>query len=272
MEANELINFIKSLGVEVNTTTKARGYQGFYMKNRIDVSKNVSKDRFVPTLIHEFAHYVHSQIEPFVEKTGGTLEVLFDDKNISVYQDELYAVTNIVDKNSKCEKLKAHKNIIKNKIQSYEDKIKSTYPNFMRSKAFKEFDKYIKRSDARYLLKYDRVKLLKGFLFKKYVVISVDNIEKDFEDMPIEFASYIRLKSCQKRQARVSARINKAQKYYSRPTELFARFVEGLYICPDEVKHTAPNTYKRFFELLQSGYYKQDLARVIDKFYIPVNL
>lgn len=272
MEAQELIKYIKSLGVEVNTTTKARGYQGFYMRRRIDISRNVTPDRLIPTLIHEFAHYIHSQIEPRMEKNGGSLEILFDDVDVSIYAEELQLVTNIVDKNSTCYKLEEHKSIIRNKIQDYENIIKASYPAFQRSKDFKEFDRYIKKSDARYLLKYDRIKLLKGFLFKKYVILSTDNIEKDFEDMPKEFAAYIRLKSCQKRQARVSARINKAKKYYSKPTELFARFVEGLYVCPEKVQHTAPNTYKRFFELLYSGYYKNDLPKFIEKFYSPVNL
>ena len=113
---------------------------------------------------------------------------------------------------------------------------------------------------------------MKGFLFQKYVIISTDTIERDFEDMPEEFAAYIRLKSCQRRMAKVSARINKAKKYYTRPTELFARFVEGLYICPEQVKHTAPYTYNRFFELLNSGYYNEELPKVVEKFYIPVNL
>lgn len=242
------------------------------MKRRIDISRNVSQEKFIPTLIHEFAHHVHAQIEPFIEKTGGSLEVLFKDKDTKKYEQELITVTNFVDKNSNCYKLFEHKNIIKNKIQEYENIIKYEYPEFQRSKDFKEFNKYIKKSDARYLLKYDRVKLLKGFLFKKYVILSIDNIEKDFEDIPKEFAAYIRLKSCQRRQTRISARINRAKKYYSKPTELFARFIEGLYICPDKVKHTAPQTYNKFYELLNSGYYKQDLPKLLDKFYMPVNL
>ena len=31
----------------------------------------------------------------------------------------------------------------------------------------KKFEKYIKKSDARYLLKYDKVKLIKGGIFSK---------------------------------------------------------------------------------------------------------
>ena len=83
--------------------------------------------------------------------------------------------------------------------------------------------------------------------------------------MPPEFAAYIRLKSCQKRQARVSARINRLRKYYSKPTELFARLVEGLYLAPEEVKNTAPYTYNRFIFLLNSGYYPE-LKAVMDMF------
>ena len=127
----------------------------------------------------------------------------------------------------------------------------------MRSKKFKEFDRYIKKSDARYLLKYDRVQLVSGWLFKKTRIISVENIERDFRDMPCEFCAYIRLKSYQRRQSRISGKINRLKKYYSKPTELFARFIEGLYLYPQQVKITAPLSYKRFYELLNSGYYME---------------
>ncbi len=256
MNAKELIQYFKSIGLEVHTTTKARGHQGFYMRNRIDISKNISEERFIPTLLHEFAHYVHSRIEPLMEKNNGSLEVLFNiNDDLAVIEKELLAVTNLVDNQSRCDKLKQHKKIIKEKIIDYEKIIKNRYPKFMRSKKFKEFDKYIKKSKARYLLKYDRIKLVSGILFKKVEVYTIDNIEKDFVDMPVEFVAYIRLKSCQKRQSRVSAKINRLQKYYSKPTELFARFVEGLYLNPHQVKITAPQAYERFMMLLDNGYY-----------------
>lgn len=206
-----------------------------------------------------------------MERNGGTLETIFQEDEISRYEIELLKVTHFVDKNSKFEKLNLHKTAIKSKLSEYEQIIKERYPKFLRSKKFKEFDKYIKKSNARYLLKYDRVKLITGLFFKKYKVYSIDNIEKDFTDMPREFTAYIRLKSCQKRQARVSARINRLKKYYSKPTELFARFVEGLYLDPQTVRDLAPHTYNRFFELLNSGYY-MELKEVIEFFYSPVNL
>lgn len=271
MEGKILIEYFKSLGLEVNTSTKARGHQGFYLKNRIDISKNIPKDRVVPTLLHEFAHYIHAQVEPSMICTGGTIEAVFDSDNVDIYKEELMLVTNFVDKHSRFEKLEAHKKIVKQKILEYQDIIKNKYPKFMRSKKFKEFDKYIKGSKAKYLLKYDRVKLVSGVLFKKVEMLSIDNLERDFIDISPEFAAYIRLKSCQKRQSRISGKINDLKKYYEKPTELFARLVEGLYIDPETVQKIAPHTCYRFFELLNRGYYK-NLSEVLDFVYNPVSL
>ncbi len=256
MNEKELIKYFKSLGIEVHTTTKARGHHGFYLKNRIDISKNAPEERKIGILLHEFAHYIHSKIEPKMEKTGGTIQILFqtDDENIL---KELIKVTNFVDENSLCKKLEYHKSLVKEKIKNYEKIIKKDYPKFMRSKKFKEFEKYIKNSDAKYLLKYDRIKLVKGFFMKTVKIYSVNDIEKDFTDMPRAFAAYIRLRSYQKKQSRISARINKNKKYYTRPTELFARFVEGLYLDKERTIELAPTAYKKFEELLNMGYYNE---------------
>lgn len=262
-EEKELINYFKALGIKVCTKTKARGHQGFFIKNRIDISKNVKPERLIPTLLHEFAHYIHEKLEPNMMKTGGTINCLFNldmSEDILKYEKELITVTNFVDENSLCSKFKAHKEIIKQKIKNLELEIKKYYPNFMRSKKFKEFNKYIKKSNAKYLLKYDLVKLYTPKLFglmRKFEILSIDNIEKDFPEMPTAFCAYIKLKSAQKKQARISARINKSNKYYSKPTELFARLVEGLYINEEKIKTIAPNTTKRFFELLENGYYME---------------
>lgn len=257
LREKELIRYFKSLGLEVHTGTKARGHQGFYMKNRIDISKNIPECRVAPTLLHEFAHYIHSKLEPQMLRTGGTLEVLFNDTNTETYKKELIEVTLFVDKNAKCERLEHHKELIKEKILEQENIIKKTYPKFQRSKKFKEFDKYIKNSNAKYLLKYDRVKLITGMFFKKTEVYSIENIEKDFCNMPEAFAAYIRLNSWRKKQAQITAKINKLKKYYQKPTELFARLMEGLYLNPKRIQTIAPHTCQRFYELLNSGYYKE---------------
>lgn len=264
MDEKDFIKYLKSLGIEVHTKTKARGHQGFFMKNRIDISKNISPERVMPTLLHEFAHYIHYGLEPAISKTGGSFKVLFKDEN-PLLLEELFKVTNFVDENSLCVKLYEHKDRIKNQIKDYEKIVKKDYPEFMRSKKFKEFDKYIKKSKAKYLLKYDRVKLIEGFFKKEEKLFSISTIEKDFPEMPAAFAAYIRLRSLQKKQTRVSARINRLYKYYTKPAELFARFVEGIYMDKDWVCAIAPYTAEKFFSLLNKGYYGR-LKEVIEKF------
>ncbi|MCM1339644.1 MAG: hypothetical protein NC191_08240 [Muribaculaceae bacterium] len=261
------IKYLKSLGLEVHTRTKARGYQGFFMKNRIDISKNIQQSRVMPTLMHEFAHYVHHNLEPSIARDGGSLKVLFDEDDVEIYEQELLKVTHFVDSHSKCEKLLKYKEAVKSGILEQESIIKTAYPDFMRSKKFKEFDKYIKKSKAKYLLKCDRV-CFKGGLRGNACdeIISVDSLEKDFPDMPTEFAAYIRLHSLQKKQARVSSRINKLKKYYAKPTELFARLVEGLYLDKFEVQKIAPNTSYRFFRLLHGNYYGDELRQVFAEY------
>lgn len=261
-DAKRLIKYFKELGLEVHTSTKARGHQGFFLKNRIDISKDTPENRVVPILLHEFAHYIHSKLEENINKTGGTFDRLFKSDN-PIYKDELVKVTNFADENSLCVKLYEQKSRIKEEIKEQESIIKSDFSDFQKTKNFKEFDKYIKKSNARHLLKYDRVKLIKGGIFgRTEEFYSIHDIEKDFPDMQKAFAAYIRLKSNQKKQARVSARINKYKKYYEKPTELFARFVEGIYTDREWVEAIAPNVSRQFFDLLNDDYY-MELKKVL---------
>lgn len=133
----ELIEFFKSVGLEVHTSTKARGHQGFYMRKRIDISKNIPQNRIVPTLLHEFAHYVHSQIEPFMEKTGGSLEKLFDSDEVAIYENELLEVTHFVDPQSKFERLEEHKQKSKKKFIAMKKLSKIAIRNFYALKNLK---------------------------------------------------------------------------------------------------------------------------------------
>lgn len=261
MMHKKLIKYFKSLGIEVYTNTKARGHQGFFLQNRIDISKNTKPERIIPTLLHEFSHFIHNKIEPDMAKTGGGVNVLFncgEKEKISAIKKELLMVTYFVDEHALCHKLKAHKEQVKEKIKKLEAIIKEDYPNFMRSKKFKEFDKYIKKSKAKYLLKYDRIKFIAPSLFnllKKEEIYSIESIERDFPDMSRAFCAYIRLKSNMRKQSRISSRINRLNKYYSKPAELFARLIEGLYLDKERTQKLAPNAYTRFFELLESEYY-----------------
>ena len=81
------------------------------------------------------------------------------------------------------------------------------------------------------------------------------NLEQEFPDIPQEFAAYLRLKSCQRKQNSISRKINKMNKYYNEPTELFARFVEGLYLDKEKVIEFAPQTFSIFKGLYEKGYY-----------------
>ena len=255
-DKKEFLKYLKSIGIVVNTRTKARGNRGFFCKNRIDISKNVEEERFMDTLAHEFAHYIHAQIEPSNFSRGGSLSKLFGCENTENIKNELMKVTNFVDPNSRLERLLSVKEQYKKKIKFKENQIKSVCPDFQRSKAYKPFDKAIRKSKAKYLLKHDRIKLITPFL-RRVEYYSISSAHLDFPELKPEFIDILKLKSLQKKQANNSRRINKYRKYYESPVELFARFVQSLVYDENTTKIIAPTTYNRFFELLNDGYYKE---------------
>lgn len=254
IDKKEFISYLKTLGLTVNTVTKARGHRGFFLNNRIDISKNIEENRIIPTLLHEFTHYVHSKIEPDIAKNGGSFAKIFASDN-PVYKNELARVTQFVDEDSRLVKLYNMKSELKGKIEQEEDIIKEYFSDFKRSLPYKKIEKEIKKSDMKYLLKYDKVKIFDGILSFKTKIISVDSVEKDFSGCEKYIYSYLRLKSYQRKLNRISSRINKYNRYYSRPAEMFARLVEGLYLDEEWVEALAPESVKRFFELLEDGYY-----------------
>lgn len=262
-----LVDFLKSLDIEVKTNTKARGNQGLYQKNRIDISKGLKDDKAIETLVHEFAHHIHYEIDEDFLKNGGSLSNLFDMQDVSTIKSELINVTNMIDKNSRLQLLLNSKEEASNKIKSMQTAIRRDYPEFLRSKKFTEFESYIKNSDAKYLVKYDAIRLMHGFFFKKERVLTIRNLETDFPDMPKAFQTYIKLCSMQRKQSKIARRINKLNKYYEKPTELFARFVQSYFLTPETISAVAPTTTKRFMELLENGYYKElkDLFDIFGK-------
>lgn len=262
-----VIEFLRALNIEVKTNTKARGNNGLYQKNRIDVARGLTEEQAIDVLVHEFAHHIHYKIDKDFLKNGGSLENIFNTSNITEIKEELINVTNLIDKNSRLNIFLKAKEEASNQIKGMQSAIKRDYPNFLRSKKFPEFEKYIKGSDAKYLVKYDAIRLMQGFFFKKERILTVKNIETDFPDMPKAFQLYIRLCSMQRKQAKITRRIGKLNKYYEKPTELFARYVQGYFSTPETISTIAPNTTKRFNELLSSGYYKElkDLFDIFHK-------
>lgn len=252
-----LVAFLTSLNIEVKTNTKARGNQGLYQKNRIDVSRGLKEDKAIEVLVHEFAHHIHYKIDKDFLKNGGSIENIFKTSEITEIKEELINVTKLIDKNSRLQIFLNAKEEVSKTIKGMQGAIKRDYPNFQRSKKFPEFEKYIKNSEAKYLVKYDAIRLMQGFFFKKERILTVKNIENDFPDMPYAFQVYIRLCSMQRKQSKITRRINKLNKYYEKPTELFARFVQGYFSTPETISTIAPITTKRFNELLESGYYRE---------------
>ncbi len=252
-----IIDFLHSVGIEVKTNTKARGNQGLYTQNRIDISRSVKEEKAIEVLVHEFAHHIHHKIDKDFINNGGSIKTLFDTNDIDKIKSELINVTRLTDKNSRLTVFLNAKEETAKTIKSMQSAIKREYPAFLRSKKFPEFESYIKNSDAKYLVKYDAVKLIKGFFIKKEKILTVKNLEKDFPDMPKAFQTYIKLCSMQRKQSKLARRINKLSKYYEKPTELFARFVSGYFMTPETIETVAPVSTKRFLELLKRGYYKE---------------
>ena len=262
-QITDIINYCKECGIEVHTSTKARGHQGVFLHDnkelkRIDISKKIPPERFCPVIAHEFTHYFHQTLD----KNFESLQEIFGVKE-EVLIPELETVTAFITDDKANNIADEELTRILQEIKSLEAIIKQEYPNFKRSQKFKEFEKYIKHSDAKYFLRYDNVKMVK---LTGFVIYSFENIEKDFPDMPKTFIAYIKLKRLQRYQRRLSKQANRLKKYYAKPTELFARFVEGLVIAPEEVKTIAPESYSAFLERLEYKTFKP-LKGLLDLIY-----
>lgn len=260
-----MVKFIRSLGVTVNTTTKARGHQGFFLKDRIDISTELPIQRKIEVLIHEFTHHVHYKIDPNVHKTHGDLAILFPNADIEKIKEELFCVTKFITNNKSSSELLTQKDKILAEIKDLAKKIKIEYPDFKRSYAHKKIEKQIKKTDAKYLLKYDRVSV-KGLFSSKTKLYTISTLDEDFPELCESAKNYIKIKSKQRILKRISARTNKLDNYYKRPTELFARFVEALFIDTKKVSEIAPHTYCVFCRELSNNKYLE-LADLINNFF-----
>lgn len=213
-----LAEYITSLGVIVNIgKNKARGNKGIFCKKRdgyrIDISENIEADSTLSTLLHEFAHYIHY----CNDSTLSSLDFVFKDLS-ELEQEELIKITvQNVPKEfaSSLYKCKQHYMLENKKLVSY---IKAVYPNFKVSEPFKPIERLLKYP-VKYLLKYDKIQVLTQ-------IYAVDTLENDFKTLTEEQIAYIRLKSNQRQLARINSKINRLNKYYNQPSELWARFFE----------------------------------------------
>lgn len=257
VDKKKLVDFLKNLGIDVHFDTKARGNAGFCTGSRIDISKNLSDEKAKDVLLHEFAHFVHFKLEPDIAKSHGTLEKLFDtDEKLIVdeIENELFQITLIVFNGETTRRIKALKENLGQKIKAEREIIKKYYPNFQVGEKFKEFNKYVRFSSAKYLLKYDKV-IVRGGWFTMDTTISVKTVEDDFPKMPEAFVAYIRMKSYERHRNRINARNGRINRYLKQPTELFARFFQ--FYCFDiyGAKMLAPVSVRRFEKLFAENYY-----------------
>lgn len=259
----ELVKFLKAEGLEVYTNTKALGNQGFFRHNRIDISKTLSDKRACEVIAHEYAHFIHYKIEPDMLRTCGELRVIFDIQNVDEIEKELLKVTDFVAKNSMQDKLYNLKENINFQIKEQENVIKNDFPDFQHTKKFAQFDKFIKRHKAKFFLKYDKVKFITPFL-RREEFYNIKNIDEDFPEIRHAFRAYLKMLSFKRARNRINNRICKMKKYYQRPNELFARFVESLTIDYEYTKTLAPIAFQRFCVLSEKEYYR-NLNKLIEK-------
>ncbi len=260
----QILDFLKKRKLQISLNTKARGHLGFYCNEKITISKNLSQSRKIQVLLHEFAHKIHSEIEPENYQKGGTIEKIFQTSCIELFEKELLKVTNFVDENSLCLTLENIRNDYKLKVNIYEKEIKKEFPNFAKSKKFNEYEKYQRKTKckSKYFLKYDHIKILAPLFFKTEFY-TIEKIDEDFPQLPYNFKNYLKLLSVYRKQKRIQNKIAKLKRYYKKPTELFARFVEGLVKNEEMVKVLAPTTYSQFQRLSKIGYYN-DLPKLLD--------
>lgn len=238
----KFINYIESLGIKVNIgKTKAWGNKGYFkVKNnsfRIDIAEKESEENILRTLVHEFIHYVHYKYD----NKMNNLDFLLYENALEKYYDELSTLTvDSIPKKSISPLFKV-RDEIKNTIETVTNNLRMTYPDIKLSQPCKDIEKKLKNSELKYLMKHDRVKLIKGFSSVVYSISDIDNYTNDKI-----ISDYIKLKSAQRNLKRINSKINKLNKYYSSPAELIARAFETYITDSVSVKNKAPKLYKQF--------------------------
>ena len=235
----DLVNYIESCGVEVNIArNKARGNKGFFRaensKFRIDIAKDQKNIEIIRILAHEFAHFVHYTYD----RTLKNLDFIFPDEE-DVLEELLMITIDSISKKT-VENMFREKDSIKKSSKEYVQMLKTFYPDFKEATDFIPLERKINKTSLRYLLKYDKVKVVELFGIKYY---SVEDLS---ENTPEEL--YIKYKSNKRRLKRINSKISRLNKYYNSPTELFARSFELYVTNQNKLKELAPKVYKMYLE------------------------
>lgn len=233
----ELTTFIESQGIVVNIgKNRAFGNKGCFkaVNNsfRIDISKGHDNESILKLLAHEFAHYVHYKYD----KNLRNLDFIFPTS--AEITEELISITvSTIPKNS-VTPLFEQKNKLKKEIKNLVQNIKTKYPEFKESYKILPLEKSIKKTNLKYLLNHDSVKVFRGFYFDHYSINDLQN--NSIEEI------YIKFKSKKRALNRLSSRISKLNRYYNSTTELFARSFELYATDPVKLKKIAPRISQQY--------------------------
>ncbi len=245
----KIANYIESCGISVNLgKTKARGNKGIFIRKldilRIDIAPNLSEDAVLSILVHEFAHYVHY----LYDRSLKSLDFIFETTDDSILEELRKVTVDLIPKDFALE-LFNKKDETKKEIKLLTNSIKNYYPDFLSTKPFLPIEKRIKRP-VKYLLSYDNVRFFN-------TLYSVKNIDSQFDYLEDFEKNYIKLKSKKRLLNRINSRINRLNKYYNNPTELFARFMEKYFLDRDYVFKKAPISASRVNSVINSGKIKE---------------
>ena len=246
----ELVRYFNSLGIIVNIgKNKAQGNKGFFkvINNtfRIDISKGLSDNAILKTLVHEFTHYIHY----INDKTLKSLQFILGD-NWEDYLDELIELTVDSIPQKMISPLFDAKHKLHEEIIELEKTFTEINSNYTKTKNNLEIETTIERAGYKYLLKYDKVKIHGLFGHK---ILTLDNIE----NIPKEAELYIRLKSKERALKRVKSRMSRMNKYYNSPTELIARAIEMYIFNRETVYQKAPKVFLEIENTLASKKIKE---------------
>lgn len=241
-ERNRVIDctkYLEELGIQVNIgKNKARGNKGYFkVQNKslfsINIAKGLDEESILRVLTHEFAHFIHYQHDSSLQ----TLDFIFPNLDNALIEEMINLTIDCIPKKSVAP-LFEKKVELKKEIDDLKRAITKTYPSFKLSVKHKELENIIKKSEAKYLLKYDKVKIWHGLFLKTY---SIENIDKEFSLLPNTAIAYIKIRSNQRYLKRINNKIHRINKYYNTLTELFARTLEMYVFEKEKTNKLAPN-------------------------------
>lgn len=239
-----VIEFLKTLNIDVNVAkNKARGHKGFFAAKgglyRIDITKGLDEQAVLRTLAHEFAHYVHYCNDNTLESLTAILGEVNDDM-----MEEMLAITVHSVSKTSVKPLFTQVELLKSEIKDLKNQLSVLLRNSTDKVVdFKSLESLIEKKEYKYLLKYDRVKVLRGFSFKYYAINTLEVEDK--------IKIYLILKSKQRFLKRIMSKINKLNKYYNQPSELWARSFETYLMEKNFFAQKAPLLFARLEYLLK---------------------